>query len=132
MPLYDFKCLKCDHVFEGFARYEERGKPCPKCEQVSIRLISLGTSAYREDAAWIESVLEVVDKTSKKPATRAFLESPTRANYKAWMKENGLRHMEEGEFTRPNVDRALEKHKRNMTTALLRQRRERNTINVRG
>jgi len=132
MPLYDFRCDECGLIFERFAGYEDRENECPECGRSCERILSLGRNAYREDAAWIESVLEVVDKDDKKPATKKFLEAPTRTNMKAWMKESGLRHMADGEFRNVDRERAEEIHHRNMTRVLLRQKRERETINVRG
>lgn len=38
MPLYDYRCTKCNHVFEEFRRISEReepiSKPCPSCETI--------------------------------------------------------------------------------------------------
>ena len=33
MPLYDYECVKCAHVFEVFHKLSEEGVdyPCPKC-----------------------------------------------------------------------------------------------------
>jgi putative FmdB family regulatory protein len=33
MPLYDFECRKCSHIFEAFLRLSEGTDelPCPKC-----------------------------------------------------------------------------------------------------
>ncbi len=41
MPLYDYKCTKCEHIFEVQQRIsEEPLKFCPKCKGHIKRLIS--------------------------------------------------------------------------------------------
>ncbi|MFH1577053.1 MAG: zinc ribbon domain-containing protein [Candidatus Margulisiibacteriota bacterium] len=41
MPLYDYKCSKCDHIFEVQQRItEEPLKHCPKCQGHIKRIIS--------------------------------------------------------------------------------------------
>ncbi len=39
MPVYEFKCSKCDHVFEVMGSYEEREKTqtCPKCASTEVK-----------------------------------------------------------------------------------------------
>lgn len=133
MPLYDFKCSKCDEIFERFAPQQERVCKCAKCGfEQAHRIVSIGRSAYRPDATWLESVLEVVDKTDKNPATQAFLQDPTRHNYHAWMKAKGLRPMSENEFRNPFKERAIAQAQYDRTHLLLKQKRKRETINLRG
>jgi hypothetical protein len=50
---------------------------------------------------WIKSVLEVVDKDSQAPHVQNFVKDPTRRNYKAWMKGEGIRPLESGESKKP-------------------------------
>ena len=41
MPIYEYRCQECDHVFEEWHRgYEEKEVPCPVCEGKAKRLIS--------------------------------------------------------------------------------------------
>jgi len=56
-----------------------------------------GMNVFREEAPWLNSVLDVVAKDSDKPHTKAFLAEPTRTNYKKWMKAEGIRPLENGE-----------------------------------
>ena len=48
MPLYEFKCEKCNHVFDKFLTSKERGNPlselCPECGEADsvFRLYSSG------------------------------------------------------------------------------------------
>lgn len=39
MPVYEFKCGKCEHVFEVMGSYEEREKShtCPKCASTEVK-----------------------------------------------------------------------------------------------
>jgi putative FmdB family regulatory protein len=39
MPIYEFKCGKCEHIFEVMGGYEERDKPhkCPKCGSKRVK-----------------------------------------------------------------------------------------------
>ena len=39
MPLYDYECVKCAHVFEVFHKLSEEGTdyPCPKCGTAMAR-----------------------------------------------------------------------------------------------
>jgi len=41
MPLYEYKCKRCKHVFEEFERnYSKRVRFCPKCGKESNRIMS--------------------------------------------------------------------------------------------
>jgi len=96
MPLYDFACQTCGRVFEAMAAMDAGDGLCA-CGGAAKRLVSVGT-AYRADADWIESVTAVVEKGSDKPHTRAFLAAPCRTTYRQWMRGEGIRPMEAGEF----------------------------------
>jgi DNA-directed RNA polymerase subunit RPC12/RpoP len=121
--LADYKC-PCGNVFEEMAG---RVTTCPKCGGIAHRIISLRGS-YREDAPWLASVLEVVDKEGVEPETKAFLASPTRSNWKAWMKVRGLRPHEEGE--RPTPQHKDQDH-RALTDQIMKRHQERKTLVVR-
>ena len=44
MPTYDYKCTKCDHVFEYFQSMSDPAlEDCPKCEGLVRRLVSGGS-----------------------------------------------------------------------------------------
>jgi putative FmdB family regulatory protein len=58
MPLYEYRCAKCDCVFEEFAGFSANGsRKCPECGGVAKRLISApqvvfhGSGFYRTDSA---------------------------------------------------------------------------------
>jgi len=131
MPLYDFKCSneECGYVHEKVTTCGTRDLPCPICGDVAERIISF-RSAYREDAIWLPSVLEVVEKNSKVPETRAFLESPTRSNYFKWMKANNIRPLEGSPtHVRTTEDDLRQKIMKDAATLTLRHR-ERKRIDL--
>ena len=41
MPIYDFRCVKCGHVFELLVRTTAL-PPCPECKGATKRLLSVG------------------------------------------------------------------------------------------
>jgi len=55
MPTYDYKCAKCEHLFEEYRSIAERDAPCrlpcPKC------------SAAQVSRAYLESPAAAVDMT---------------------------------------------------------------------
>lgn len=110
MPLYDFHCKQCDHEAELFFTVAEcpESVPCEECGGEKRKAISLGGSnVMREEAPWLRDVLTVVDKDSAAPHVRRFLQDPTRANYRNWMRGEGIRPVDHGERReRPRVDRA--------------------------
>jgi len=119
MPLYEMECPACGHQFEVIAGIDEI-IDCPKCAGTAKRLISVhGPNLVSQEAEWIRSVRDVVDKEGG-PAAQEFLKRPTRDNLNAWMKAEGVRHMEPGEKPRKpdpvNMDRinkeVWEKHQR--------------------
>lgn len=63
MPIYEYKCEKCGHVFEEWqSGFEEREQPCPKCKAESKRLIS-NTSFVLKGTGWY-----VTDYAGKNPS----------------------------------------------------------------
>lgn len=102
MPVYDLECTKCKKISEMILSIEEHEKPqyC-SCGSKLKPIITAGSiNCANEDAEWIRSVTEVVNKDGG-PHCQRFLKNPTRANYKKWMKGEGIRHRENGEDWRP-------------------------------
>ena len=95
MPLYDYQCKNCGCVGE-FIKDADDSKPeeCA-CGSEMSRIIS--ARCFKDDAAWVKSVLDVVSKDSNKEHVREFVANPTRTNYKKWMAGEGLRPLEPGE-----------------------------------
>lgn len=105
MPVYDYQCddHSCGMTFEAIAGVNEIVE-CPNCGFTCTRLISVsGVNTANQDADWIRSVTEVVDKESPKPEAQEFLRRPTRENMHNWMRAEGVRHYEKGERTRPDA-----------------------------
>jgi len=98
MPCYDYLCNSCKHISEEIQPIKVTEIECPNCGAVAHRIISVpGVNTFNDDASWIRSVVEVVDKDSKEPHVVEFRRNPTRANYKRWMKLEGLRPLENNE-----------------------------------
>ena len=65
MPLYDYKCEKCGHLFEVKQRItEEPLKHCPKCKGRIKRLISPAGIIFKG------SGFHVTDYAKKKPEAK--------------------------------------------------------------
>ena len=125
MILVDFECILA-HRTEHIVDSDVHSLVCPLCGEVAYRIISYGSAYRREDAPWLETVKEVVDKDSKDPATRRFLAEPTRANREAWMKERGIRPYEPGDKpdkSEPDTARTAER--------LMHRHYERKAITIR-
>lgn len=132
MPIYAWECSECHKEFDVICPISKRNKAmlCPECECISHRVVSVGGGyTANEDAPWLKTVIEVVDKDSKAPHVVEFRKNPTRANYKRWMKGEGLRHLEPGESMRPTEDKGRMKRTVNY---MARKRMERGAITVRG
>lgn len=108
MPAYDFECQKCGDIAEHVYRIADCPEElrCDRCGGTAKKIISIGgQNIFREEAPWLNSVLEVVDKDPSKTHCRAFLNEPTRANYKRWMKGERIRPLEPGEEKRRRPER---------------------------
>ena len=129
MPIYDYQCRICDHVHERIVKANSTNVfDCPKCDRpYTCKRIITASGVYlgNDDAAWIKTVLEVVDKDSKAAHTQRFLKNPSRANYKAWMKGEGLRPLENNDRQRPEHP---DESKR--AAEMFRRHQQRNRIEV--
>ena len=126
MPIYDYECSKCGEVRERIAGLNDKRLKCPKCGGTANRIITAsGHFCSNEDAGWIKSVLEVVDTGPDASASdRRFAKNPTRANYKRWMKDKGLRPLESGERTKPPATDTSSLEKKVMERHIKRNRIE--------
>jgi len=126
-PIFDHECKSCQHIFESIQPVDCEEINCPECGGKAKRIISCsGQNCANEDAGWIRSVLEVVDKESNAPHVRRFLKDPTRSNYKAWMKGEGIRPLENGEGKR----KPREIDHKAMADKIMRMRHERRRIDI--
>jgi len=135
MPVYDFECSECGFVTEKIMTIKESdelGFDCKECGGDMNKIISAsGQYCGNDDASWLKSVTDVVDPSTGHAAAQ-FYGNPTRSNYKSWMKESGIRPMENGERMKPrsiNMDKAhdevMRKHHQRMTDSEYRRRSER-------
>lgn len=47
MPIFDYKCPKCDHVFERIVSTNDpEPEPCPKCNEPSPRIFTVGSIKF--------------------------------------------------------------------------------------
>jgi hypothetical protein len=132
MILADFECSHCGYIEEALCDSSEQEGKCHDCGSLTKRIISLGrVYAGNQDAPWIKSVLEVVDKDSKKPHVQEFLKNPTRSNYKKWMKGEGLRPADYTEHGGPPTFRKPPLPDTDkMAQDLYRRHRERKSLSV--
>jgi hypothetical protein len=134
MIIADFECQACGNISEEICNSGKKRGACPECGKPSKRIISFGkVYTGNQDAPWLKSVLEVVDKESPKRHVQNFVKNPTRDNYKAWMKGEGIRpadHTEHGAppvYQRPRVDKF---ERERLTRDLFEKHRARKAISV--
>ena len=51
MPLYDFQCNECEHIFEVIQKYLDPNPQCEKCGEPTIKIIS-NTSFIMKGDGW--------------------------------------------------------------------------------
>ncbi len=63
MPIYEYKCNECEHVFEDWqSGFEEKEQECPLCKGKSHRIMS-NTSFVLKGTGWY-----VTDYAGQKPS----------------------------------------------------------------
>ena len=129
MRVDDYQCQDCHQIVEEFVDTSTAEELfCPVCASPMKRLISFGAASIQgEEAAWINTVKDVIARDTKDPTARKFLAEPTRTNLKSWMKTNNLRHLENGEVeagraSRREAERQFEK---GIADRLMRNRQQR-------
>ena len=99
-PVYDF-CCRAGHITEHYTPLRTKHIKC-QCGLRAKRIISAsGHFVADENAPWIKSVLDVVDKDSKKAHVQEFIKNPNRENYHKWMRGEGLRPVDQTEHGGP-------------------------------
>lgn len=132
MILSDFECLECGEIFEQLCNSDDQTGVCLTCGAEAKRIITLGMVYLgNQDATWIKSVLDVVDKDSTKPHVKAFRENPNRENYKAWMKGEGIRPADHTDHGAPPVVRKPHVDRSRINEEVFRRFRERSRLEVR-
>jgi putative FmdB family regulatory protein len=132
--LADFECTKCGTVSEELCHGKQKKSTCPDCGKASKRIISFGkVYTGNQSAPWLPSVLEVVDKTNKAPHVQNFVKNPTRENYKAWMKGEGIRPADHSVHGGPPVytpPKRSESERQQLVKELYEKHRARKAVNV--
>ncbi len=129
MRVYDFECQACGKIHERYISgpVTPMTAPCAECGSQAERIVSMRLT-QSVDSPWIKSVCDVVDKDPNKPHCQEFLRHPTRANYKAWMKGEGLRPMEPGE--KPPKIETREEKKARIIPQMHKRFQERNRLEI--
>jgi hypothetical protein len=135
MPIYDYQCSNpaCNEITESVESIDTECIICPKCHYMAARMFSpMGTVRFADDAAWLKTVLEVVDKDSKAPHVVAFLKDPTRSNYRAWMKGEELRPRDPAERPHKMTEKEARADHQRRTEYAMQRHIERKRLEVRG
>lgn len=135
MPIYDYECtnMECRHIHERYARADQEEVSCPRCAADAVRIISAsGHFCANEDADWIRTVTEVVDREDKSPTTQRFLKNPTRTNLKRFMSEKGLVPLENERGGPPVFKGPPPVDSERLTKATFERFRKRNRLEIRG
>lgn len=130
--LCDYEC-RSGHITEHYVHHKQKKIDCPVCKKSAKRIISVnGQYTANQDAPWLKSVLDVVDKTSTAPHVKEFLKHPTRENYKNWMKGENIKPMDYNVHgSAPQFRKPPEPDVRALGDRIYQRHRERNAIEVR-
>ena len=77
MPIYEYKCSKCEHQFEVIQRFSDNPiEICPECNQKSVNKLVSAPSFRLKGGGWYETdfktgskknIVDTKDEKSKKP-----------------------------------------------------------------
>ena len=74
MPIYEYKCLKCEHQFEVIQRFTDNPvENCPECNNKSVQKLVSAPSFRLKGGGWYEtdfktgSKKNIVDSKDEKP-----------------------------------------------------------------
>ena len=105
MIYVDFEC-RSGHITEHLVHAKQKKADCSICGKTAKRIISMGRVNTANDApGWLRSTLEVVDRSNPASHVQEFVKHPTRANYTAWMKGEGIRPLDHTEHGAPPAAR---------------------------
>tara|TARA_B110000093_G_C12832641_1_gene351782 strand:- start:600 stop:893 length:294 start_codon:yes stop_codon:yes gene_type:complete len=81
MPIYDYKCLECDHQFEVIQKFsDEPLKKCPECNLNTVSKMVSAPSFRLKGAGWYE--------TDFKTGTKKNIASDDKKNESSSKKDN--------------------------------------------
>ena len=74
MPIYEYKCLKCEHQFEVIQRFSDNPvETCPACNRKTVKKLVSAPSFRLKGGGWYEtdfktgSKKNIVDNKDEKP-----------------------------------------------------------------
>ena len=77
MPIYDYKCSKCEHQFEVIQKFSDKPiKICPECNQGSVQKLVSAPSFRLKGGGWYETdfktgskknIVDIKDEKPKQP-----------------------------------------------------------------
>ena len=88
MPIYDYRCDHCGHVFSAVQSFNDEAlKKCPNCGKKPRRLISTPAIVFK-GSGWYKTDSRPADKTSdvsadKKSETKTETKTETKSETKA-------------------------------------------------
>ena len=127
MPLYDYQCSQCGHIFETIQPVvSSKIIKCISCGENKAERIITCSKVYigNQDANWLKCVCDVIGNSR---ADMEFKKNPTRQNYKAMMKSHGIRPLEPGE--KPIKHKAVDTN--SLQKKVLEKHMKRNSITLR-
>lgn len=85
LKIFDFECYQCGHIHEEIVDNEIQNLPCPKCNGLSRKIITVGHGGLQTDTncTWLESACMTLLKPGEKPLE-------TRDEYKRYLKQNDI------------------------------------------
>ncbi|RZO12459.1 MAG: zinc ribbon domain-containing protein [SAR86 cluster bacterium] len=77
MPIYEYKCLKCEHQFEVIQRFSDNPvETCPACNRKTVKKLVSAPSFRLKGGGWYETdfktgskknIVDTKDEKSKQP-----------------------------------------------------------------
>ena len=77
MPIYEYKCLKCEHQFEVIQSFSDNlVESCPECNQKSVQKLVSAPSFRLKGGGWYETdfktgskknIVDTKDEKAKQP-----------------------------------------------------------------
>ena len=80
MPIYEYKCSKCEHQFEMIQRFSDNPiEICPACNKKTVQKLVSAPSFRLKGGGWYETdfktgskknIVDVKDEKSKQPSEK--------------------------------------------------------------
>jgi len=77
MPIYEYKCSKCEHKFEVIQRFSDHPvESCPECNEKAVKKLVSAPSFRLKGGGWYETdfktgskknIVDTKDEKSKQP-----------------------------------------------------------------